>query len=91
MLIASLHHKVTKYFLTLFSPCKKCKPVIIPSRRQQKTTHTHTHARARAHIVGPKTEKAGTNSGESGARDLEAESIRSRAESMGVVPFRLGL
>ena len=34
------------------------------------------------HIDGPKTEKArGTNSGESGARNLDAESIRSGAES----------
>ena len=36
------------------------------------------------HVDGPKTEKgAGTNSGESGARNLETESIRSGAESTG--------
>ena len=36
------------------------------------------------HVDGLKTEKAwGTNSGESGVKNLEAESIRSRAESMG--------
>ena len=33
------------------------------------------------HVDGPKTKGSGTNSGESGARNLEAESIRSGAES----------
>ena len=36
------------------------------------------------HVEGPKTEKgAGTSSGKSGTKNLEAESIRSRAESTG--------
>ena len=35
------------------------------------------------HVDGPKSEKAGTNNAESRARNLEAESIRSRAESAG--------
>ena len=35
------------------------------------------------HVEGPKTKGAGTNSGESGARNLEAESIRSGAERTG--------
>ena len=35
------------------------------------------------HVDGPKTEGAGTNSGESGARNQEAESIRSGAETTG--------
>ena len=36
------------------------------------------------HVDGPKIEKsAGTNSGKSGARNLEAEGIRSRAETSG--------
>ena len=35
------------------------------------------------HVDGPKTKGSGTNSGESGARNLEAESIRSRAETTG--------
>ena len=35
------------------------------------------------HIDEPKTKGAGTNSGESGARNLEAESIRNGAESTG--------
>ena len=42
-------------------------------------------------IDGPKREKALANSGESGARDLEAESIRSRAESTGGSCSFLGL
>ena len=33
------------------------------------------------HVDGPKTKGAGTNSGESGTRNLEAESIRRGAES----------
>ena len=35
------------------------------------------------HVDGPKTKGAGTNSGEFGARNLEAESIRSGVESTG--------
>ena len=36
------------------------------------------------HVDGPRTQKArGTNSGESGARNLEIKSIRSRVESTG--------
>ena len=35
------------------------------------------------HVDGPKTKGAGTNSGESGTRNLEAGSIRSGAESAG--------
>ena len=41
------------------------------------------------HVDGPKTEGAGTHSGESVARNLEAESIRSRAVSTeGCVKFK---
>ena len=37
---------------------------------------------------GPKTKNgAGTNSGESGVRNLESESIRSGAESTGAVSY----
>ena len=35
------------------------------------------------HVEGPKTEKAREPSGESGTKNLEAESIRGRAESKG--------